>query len=327
MSENYINWVVKGSEQKIRLKEKDLELVRLMNTNARISLLELSRKLKISKVAVFNRIKNLESKEVIIGYSCFIDFFKLGFKTYQIGVKTGMTIKEKEKYLERIAGLDFMSQILKLSGGEWDFLIRIISKEETLNGVLDKLSDLNVHGMDILQVHQMLFLDRNRMQVVETGKGDVEKFSSSELKLLLELAKNSRQKIVELSSKLRKTSKTIIAMIKRLQKRGIISSLITEFNPFIYGNDAYLFVITTKSRAVEEKIAGGLIRNNSTGALLNFQNPNIVSFHVVSSLEDLKSLEKTIQPFADDVLSHEFIKVEEQTAYHFFPERIYEELK
>jgi len=200
-------------------------------------------------------------------------------------------------------------------------------KEEKLNGVLDKLSDLNVQGMDIMQVRKMLFLDRNKMQVVETNGEDVEKLSSSELKLLWELAKNSRQKIVELSSKLGKTSKTIIAMVKRLQKRGIISSLITEFNPFIYGNDAYLFVITTKSRMVEEKIAGSLIRNNSTGALLNFQNPNIVSFHVVSSLEDLKSLEKTIHPFADDVLSHEFVKVEEQTVYHFFPKGVYEELE
>ncbi|MFH1425266.1 MAG: winged helix-turn-helix transcriptional regulator, partial [archaeon] len=73
MKENYVNWVVKESEHKIKLKEKDIELVGLMNVNARIQLGELSKKMKLSKVAVFNRIRNLEEKGIITGYSCFVD--------------------------------------------------------------------------------------------------------------------------------------------------------------------------------------------------------------------------------------------------------------
>jgi len=318
MADNYVNWVVKDEGHRIELKEKDLELVGLMNTNARIQLSELAKKMKLSKVAVFNRIKNLEARKVIMGYSCFIDFSKLGFKTYQIGIKTGMTIKEKEEYVNRIKEFDFMSQILRLSGGRWDFLVRIVSNEERLSGDLDELSDSNIHGMDILQIRKMNFLDKHKMQDVETGQG-VENLSAKEMKLLVELAKNSRQKIVDLSTKLKITTKTVIDMIKRLQKKKVVLSLITEFNPFIYGNDAYLFVITTKNRKVEERIVGNLIKNNSTGALLSFQNPNIISFHVVSSLGDLKKVEKVLEPYLDDVLGHEFIKVEEQVMYSFLP--------
>lgn len=324
--ENYINWVAKETEHKIKLKEKDLEIVKLMNTNARIPLLELSKKLHISKVAVFNRIKNLEEKGIITGYSCFVDFFKLGFKTYQIGIKTSMTIKEKEEYLERIKDLDFMSQILKLSSSKWDFLIRIILNEEMFNDSLNELSDPNIQTMDILQVNKVIFLDRNKMQFIEAKTNSVEKLSSNEINLILELAKNSRQKIVDLSSKLKKTPKTIMAMIKKLQKKKIILSLITEFNPFVYGTEGYLFVIMTRNREVQENVVKLLVKENSTGALLNFQNPNIISFHVISNLDDLKNLEKTIQPFIDDILSHEFIKVEEQTVYNFFPKGVYENL-
>lgn len=318
MEDNYVNWIVKDEGQKIELKEKDLELVGLMNTNARIQLSELSKKMKLSKVAVFNRIKNLEKKGIITGYSCFVDFFKLGFKTYQIGIKTGMTIKEKGEYVDRIKDLDFMNQILRLSGGRWDFLIRIVSNEDRLGGDLDELSDLNIQGMDILQIRKMSFLNKHKVQNVETRQG-VENLSAKEMKLLIELTQNSRQKIVDLSAKLEATPKTVIDMIKRLQKKRVVLSLITEFNPFIYGNDAYLFVITTKNRKIEEKIVENLIKNNSTGALLNFQNPNILSFHVVSSLQDLKKVEKVLEPYLDEVLSHEFIKVEEQTMYSFFP--------
>jgi len=292
--ENYINWVAKETEHKIKLKEKDLEIVKLMNTNARIPLLELSKKLHISKVAVFNRIKNLEEKGIITGYSCFVDFFKLGFKTYQIGIKTSMTIKEKEEYLERIKDLDFMSQILKLSSSKWDFLIRIILNEEMFNDSLNELSDPNIQTMDILQVNKVIFLDRNKMQFIEAKTNSVEKLSSNEINLILELAKNSRQKIVDLSSKLKKTPKTIMAMIKKLQKKKIILSLITEFNPFVYGTEGYLFVIMTRNREVQENVVKLLVKENSTGALLNFQNPNIISFHVISNLDDLKNLEKIL---------------------------------
>jgi len=318
MKDNYINWTVKKNDKKWELKGKDLELLKLIGFDSRVQLSELAKKMKLSKVAVFNRIKNLERKEIITGYSCLIDFSKLGFKIYQIGIKSSLSMKEKESYLLRIGKLNFVSQILKLSNGKWDFLVRIISNGERLDGDLDGLSDSSIQTLDVMEVDKIYF-ERNR-EIEEIDFGKEEKITSNEMKLLYELARNSKQKIIDLAVKLKNTPKTVISMIKKLRERKVIISLPTQFNPFVYGNEAYLLVVSTRKRSVRKELVSKLVRKKSTGALVNYQNPDIISFHVVSDLGDLKDLEDIIRARIDEIISYEFIKIEEQSLYHFFPD-------
>src|SRR3989344_3458859 len=100
--------------------------------------------------------------------------------------------------------------------------------------------------------------------------------------------------------------------IKLLKNKGVILSFITEFNPFIYGNECYLVVIKTKKRNSDDNLIKSLVKLKSTGAFANLQNPSIISFHVVSYL--------------NDVSSYKLIKVEEQTKYNLFPDFIYQYL-
>jgi len=317
------NWIVKPSERKVKVKEKDIKLIETIYSNARLPLKEIGKKLNLSKVSVFNRIKNLEEKGIITGYTCFIDFNKLGFNTYQIGIKTNMTMEQKEKYLKKIHGGNFVNQIAKLSGGKWDFLIRIISKEESFNDNLDTLADKYIERTDVLQIYKGYFTRGENKEVGYIEKSEVA-FSKQDIDLLFELAKNSRQKIIDLATKLKLSTKTVINKIKELQKKKIILSFPTKFNPFIYGTEGHILLVTTKTREIQEKLSIVLSKINSTGVLTNFQNPNIFSFHIVSTLEDIKQIEKTLKPFMDDIKNYEFVKLEEQSLYDFFPNKIYE---
>ena len=114
--------------------------------------------------------------------------------------------------------------------------------------------------------------------------------------------------------------------IKLLKNKGVILSFITEFNPFIYGNECYLVVIKTKKRNSDDNLIKSLVKLKSTGAFANLQNPSIISFHVVSDLNDLKEIEKSLKPYLNDVSSYKLIKVEEQTKYNLFPDFIYQYL-
>ncbi len=51
------------------LDDTDRELLRLLNENARISIVDLSKKLRVSRATVQNRMKRLEEAEVILGYT------------------------------------------------------------------------------------------------------------------------------------------------------------------------------------------------------------------------------------------------------------------
>ncbi len=326
MKEDYINWIVKGSEKITILKNRDRLLVNFLTTNSRASLTEIGKAMKLSKVAVFNRIKNLESKGIILGYSTFINFSKLGFKTYQIGIKTSMTLEQKEKYLDEINKFPFINQILKLTKGKWDFLVRIISNEDLILDQIKKLSNENIQEMDIIESLKVVYYNEKEVKITDIDKIIKPSLNKKQLKLLFELSKNSRESIVNLSSKTSLSTKTIMNNIKLLKKNGIIISFITEFNPFIYGNECYLIVIKTKKRNSDENLIKNLVKLKSTGAFINLQNPSIISFHVISSLDDLKEIEKSLKPYLNDISSYEFIKVEEQTKYNLFPESIYQYL-
>ena len=321
MKEN-TNWIVKPSNKSLIIKDKDKKLIRVIYANARISLKDIGKKLHLSKVAVHNRLKNLEKKGIISGYSCLINFSKLGFSTYQIGIKTNMSLEEKEEYIKKIQDSGCVSQILKLAGGKWDFLIRVSSQEKTLNKVLDLIKDSKIQEEDILKIEGLFahIDDEKEFSLIEKYENSLTKV---DINLLLQLAKNSRQSIAELSSKLKISSQTIITKIKKFQQDKIIISFPTEYNPLIYGDEGYLFVITTKKRAMQNNLSTQLAKVNSVGVFTNLQNPNIISYHVISGLNELKNIEKTLQPFINEIRNYEFIRIEEQSLYKFFPDEVY----
>lgn len=318
-----INWVVKPVKKQFKLKKRDLKLLEIIRYNARLSFKEVGKKLHLSKVAVFNRIKNLEEKNVITGYSCFIDFNKLGFNTYQIGIKTNMNEEQKEAYIKRIGGSGFVNQILQLMSSKWDFLIRILSDDESFNKNLDALADQRIEKMDVLRI-QKGFLMRDKNGGIEFISKSKQTLGKQDLDLLFELVQNSRQRIVDLASKLDVSTKSIIKNIKKLQKNKIVLSFPTEFNPFVYGEEGYLLLVTTKNRKVQDRLATILSRMNSPGVFTNFQSPNIISFHVFSSLDEVKQVKYAMKPFSNNINNYELARVEEQSFYTFFPQGVYD---
>ena len=59
--------------------DMDVELVRLLQKDSRLSYNKIAGKLGISVGTAFNRIKNLEDKGVLKGYTVLVDPFRLGF--------------------------------------------------------------------------------------------------------------------------------------------------------------------------------------------------------------------------------------------------------
>ncbi len=74
-----------GKQQKQeRIDEKDIELLRLIAKNARMPLLDIAKKVKMTPMAVRYRIKQLEKKKIILGYRTLINTTQLGYAYYKI---------------------------------------------------------------------------------------------------------------------------------------------------------------------------------------------------------------------------------------------------
>lgn len=71
-------------QENINLDEKDKKIIHYLSDNCRISLLDLSNKIKMSPNGVKNKIKNLEKKKIIIGYKAKINYEKLGYLHFRV---------------------------------------------------------------------------------------------------------------------------------------------------------------------------------------------------------------------------------------------------
>jgi len=63
------------------LDEKDLKIIEILKKDSRTPYTEIARILSLSEATIRKRIKNLEDKKVITGYSIKIDKSKLGYNT------------------------------------------------------------------------------------------------------------------------------------------------------------------------------------------------------------------------------------------------------
>ncbi|HOI18290.1 MAG TPA: Lrp/AsnC family transcriptional regulator [Candidatus Woesearchaeota archaeon] len=67
------------ANEKWELDELDRKIIRYLLQNAKASFRKISRALRITSVTALNRIKKLEEKGIIIGYSVKLDMEKAGF--------------------------------------------------------------------------------------------------------------------------------------------------------------------------------------------------------------------------------------------------------
>lgn len=107
--------------------EKDLKLIEMLATNARITYTDMAKTLGISDVAVLKRVKKLESK-VLKKYTIVIDPRKIGYRAISL---TGIDV-EPEKLFDVITKLrdNPMVKGICLTTGDHPIMAIIWAKDE-----------------------------------------------------------------------------------------------------------------------------------------------------------------------------------------------------
>lgn len=77
--------------------EKDKEILALLAKDARISLVDMSKKIGLTANAIKKRIKNLERNGIIAAYRVMINYPQLGFLHYRVFLHLDFLTEEKEK--------------------------------------------------------------------------------------------------------------------------------------------------------------------------------------------------------------------------------------
>lgn len=137
------------STLEIPLDNKDLEILKLLQENARITIKEISGKIHLSTTPVHERIKRMEESGVIKQYATLVNHEK---------VKKGLMVicYVSLKQHSKNAGVKFIKTIHELNevvecfsiSGEFDFMLKVICKD--MNSYYDfhvnKLSQIENMG-------------------------------------------------------------------------------------------------------------------------------------------------------------------------------------
>jgi DNA-binding Lrp family transcriptional regulator len=119
-----------GGSIEITYDEDDLKILKLLASNARIPLIEIATKTKISIGTVVYRIKQLEKKNIIQGYRTLLNLKQLGYEYYKIDMNF-YNINNYEAFLKFSQMHPNIIYVDKTIGGtDFEFDVEVKSKEE-----------------------------------------------------------------------------------------------------------------------------------------------------------------------------------------------------
>lgn len=147
--------------EKTKLDDIDINLLKLLAPNARISILEISDNLKVTPKTIAARIKQLENKKVILGYRTMLDLEKLEYQYFKIHFNLYNLSKEKEEkfknFLKQHPNIIYDNEVL---GGDD---IEIEAQMKTLQDLRNFLEEVKKQFSTIIKNHKyMLFYKEHK---------------------------------------------------------------------------------------------------------------------------------------------------------------------
>ncbi len=143
-SDEYV-FITEPSE--VKFDKIDLEILKLMSGNARVPIIDLADKLKMTTKTISSRIKELESKKIIVGYRTMFDLEKLEEQYFKVFIMTHNVTEQKERdfrlFIKQHPRVIYDNEVL--GGADFEIEIQVeslIQLREFLNEMKEKFSDI-----------------------------------------------------------------------------------------------------------------------------------------------------------------------------------------
>ncbi len=129
-----------GFSKKEKVDELDLKILKILSKNARTPTIEIAISLKVPATTVAHRIKQLENKKIIVGYSILFNFYKWNYNYFKVNLelKEISNIQKIIDYCESNKNIIYAMQTL---GGN-DLEIYFESAQEDLIKTMNELRTL-----------------------------------------------------------------------------------------------------------------------------------------------------------------------------------------
>jgi Lrp/AsnC family transcriptional regulator for asnA, asnC and gidA len=314
----------------LKLDKKDRDLLYQLDVDGRLTYSQLARKTKMSKQLVKYRVERLENEGYIKGYFTMIDTSKLGYTTFRVYLKfRNLTSEKKKAIINYLKKEDKIWAVVMISG-KWDVALGISVKDiyafyEVWDSLLERylkyIGDYQTSIYSPIYHYSKSYLvgenDDSNIRILG-GKDRVD-YDSKDVGILIEMSKNARVSLLDLSDKLKITPESIGYRIKQLVKRGIIQGYRAMIDVNKMGYEFYKMEIRLADYSKIKEILGYCHKHQNIyqvdrtigGETLD------IEFHVRSLNEMLKIMEEFESRFPKIIEKFDYITVlrEEKTTY------------
>ncbi len=221
--------------KEVKLDEKDRKILLELDTDARQSLKQISRKLRTTKESVAYRVKQLEEKGVISNYITLSHFAKLGLTHYKLYIKYSHIKDSKKKEIVDYVLKQKHVGWLASTEGNFDLMIAIkfmsLFEFERFKDEFFRLFDSYFQrnsfaiGTEIETYPRQYIMGKKnpmRKAFLVLSPAEKENFDDIDMKIIKALSKNSRASSRELGEITGLSDRIINYRRKILEKNGII---------------------------------------------------------------------------------------------------------
>ena len=224
--------------KKLKIDNKDKQILYELYKNCRQNLSELAKKLRTRENVIAYRINKLEKHKVIRGYYTLIDTFLLGYQSFRVYFNFQNLTKEIKKSIIDFFVKNELTYFVSTIEGRFDFVVALWVKEinelysffETIMRKYRKYI-LNYLVTPIqFTLFDVNFLEGNEkaeLNFKQKEKIDIDKI---DYKILKFISYNARASFVEIADKLNIGIDKVKYRIKKLVKKKIIKGFRADIN-------------------------------------------------------------------------------------------------
>lgn len=223
----------------MKLDLKDKKILTILEMDARISLTQLAKQVKLSKQVVKYRMEKLEKENIIQQYYAIIDMAKLGYTLYVIYFKLQhLTNKQENEWIRKInQHLNVLA--VGRNATHMDLTIPIRAKNnEELSKILDDITESKKENIQKTIITSELestyfnlkLLHNKNTKEVHIKESKLEKIDTTDNRILEILSQNSRTTLVDIAQQVNLSANGVKFRMKNLEKKGIIAAYKTKVN-------------------------------------------------------------------------------------------------
>ena len=310
----------------MKLKEIDLKLLNYLYHNYDEPISKIAKNTKITRDQVEYRLNKYTQTGLIKQFIPIINYKAIGYNKqviFFLKFETSHEAKEYYKELKNNPNISSYGEILE----KYDVYTNAIFKNnKEINQFITKLfenknyklKEYNIVEPYFAELYPLkLFNNKEKENYELTKQQETEtKIDELDLRILKELSKNGRIKLIDLSNKLKNKSTTILYRLKKLKKEKIILGNRIQFNSELlrYNYTALLINFSNKSKETEQKIKQfARSSKNINSLLLNLHKPNcIIQFFYKEENEIREEIQQLKKIFENEEIEIELIHLNEE---------------